>query len=519
MRGAGLRSWGMWSAVLACAAILPAGVSAQKPIIDVYADPISLFDPGIFSRDGLSDSLATALPRYMQRPMDNLLPRPGGEALGMGGAYTARAEGAVALGWNPAGMARLEQASIFVDGYLRSSSGSGSHLPDTIEVAGLGEFNIQSYGADLYSRKAFGFIGASRPLVRLGPAPLVGGIAYRQHTGVAFGQATLLTMGLYQVGGSGFPFVLGVDNEEKGSIESLTLGLAYEPVRAEAFSFAAGASANFLTGRLRSTAVARAAVRNFEEGSFTFQRNYKGFSVETGFLLTMLQEKLRLGGWVGLPHKLACDNSRLSYSPLILPDAPSVERVHWDVAGYDMEIPLFFSAGVAVGPIRGVELSADLNERPWSEVEIRHHEAAFARFDGPFPAPDVSSVHVGVRFPFPLLRQAFESRGLRLLTQLGYHTMPLAMYSVDPVEGEPPYYWSGEQVEGSAASFGFTLETRARIDFHFGVEVRSYEFDSWFLGDQRGPRQRQLGFRDPAKVVTEIDRTDTILRLSSEMRL
>lgn len=519
MRGARMRSCGWWFAglCLGLGALSPA--LAQKTIVDIYApDPISLFDPQVYSRSPLGDSLSLILPTYAQRPIDDLAPRPGAQALGMGGAFTARADDALALAWNPAGMARMEKASFCVDGYVRSSTGSASHLPDSIEVEGLGDFSITSYGADLNSRKVFGFAGAAAPLFDLGGAPLVGGVAFRQRAAVAFGQETLVSMALFSAGGSGLPFTLGIDNQEKGSIDALTVGLAYEPIRSPSFSLAAGAAANFLTGRLRSSVTIRAALRNFEEGAASFKSNYKGFSMDGGLRASLLEEKVRLGAWFGLPHTIKVDNSALSYSPLILPDVNEVERVHWEIAGYDLEVPLFWSLGIAVGPFYGVELAADFNERPWSKAEVKHHDPAFAQFDSDYPAPDVSSFHLGAEFPFPLLRGSFDRLGFQVLTELGYHDLPLAMYGVDLSDGQQPHYLGGEGVEGSATSFGFTVQTHADIDFHLGAEFRSYSYDAWFLGEARGPRDRQLAFRDGEYVVMEVERSDTVLRFSSSMR-
>jgi hypothetical protein len=505
--------------LLSLGLLAPAGVSAQKTIIDVYADEaISLFDPGLYASQ-YGRQLAAAVPPYLQRPIDDLTPRPGAGALAMGGANVALAQGAMALGWNPAGMASLREASLCVDGFLGMSSGSASHLPDTVRVAGLGDFNVRSYRADLGTRNGFGFFGAATPLLRIGSNPVVGGIAFRDYAEVVYPQANLLTMGLFGAGGTGFPFVLGVDNSEQGAIEAFTVGLAYEPIHSPTFSLAAGASANFLIGRLRSEIQLRAAVRNFEEGRINFQRDYKGFAIETGVLATVL-EQVRLGLWLKLPHTIQCLNSRLVSSPLILPDSMEVDRVHWSIADYDMEIPTFLTAGVAIGPIRGIEIAMDVNQRPWDEMTISHRDPAFAQFD---PADSVkiaagaTSYHVGSRFEFPLMRGAFAKRGMRLMTLLGYHSLPLSMLEIDG-EAAAPYY-SGDAVKGSATSFGFSLETQADVTLHLGVELQSYEYDTWFLGDSRTNVERELGFPQPGDRLMTVSRNNRILRFSAEMRL
>jgi len=513
------RSRLMWALSLAVVGILlaPTWAAAQQKTIHqrFVEEPISVFDPHVY--DGhYGSNLALALPRYLHRPIDDLTPRAGAEALGRGGAYTAAVEGPLALAWNPAAMANLRELAVYTDSYLRSSTSSGSGLPDTILVEGLGEFSISSYESALGGRDGFGFWGAALPLFELGGRPVVGGAAYRAHSTIDFGTETVLEMGLFSAGGTGFPFVLGVDNEEKGAINSLTLGLAYEPVSSRTFSLAAGASANVLTGRLRSNVLLRAAVRNFDEGMIAFERDMRGLSIQAGFLAT-LREKLQLGAWVELPHTIESYDSRIESQPLILPDVTEVDHVHWEIADYDMEIPLFYTLGIALGPIRGIEVSADYNVRPWSEVEIKHADEAFAAFDQSYPASDVESFHVGGRFEFPLLRRKLRDIGLRLMTQLGYRTMPLSMQHVDLDAGG---VWpSGDQVEGSATAFGFSLETTANITFHLGLEFQNYDVDSFFLLDGRSADSQELQPGGIGQTVVSVDRDVQILRLSSEFRL
>jgi hypothetical protein len=501
-----------------------ASVSAQRTIVDVYAGPISIFDAGVYAT-AHGAALAAALPSDLQRPIDDLTPRPGAAAMGMGGANVALAEGAAAMGWNPAGLGALRETSVFADGYVRSSSGSGSRLPDSMLVEGVNNFRIRSYRADLGSHKAFGFWGAATPLMRIGSRPLVGGVAYRQCADIVYGQQTLLTMGLFSGSGTGFPFVLGVDNTEKGSLESLTIGLAYQPIASRTFSLSAGATANFVTGRLRSDVLLRAAVRSFGEGQVSFQQNYKGFAIEAG-LLASVMEKVRCGLWLGLPHDLECTNGRITSSPLILPDAMEIERVHWEIAGYDMGLPLFLSAGIALGPVEGIEVAMDVNQRPWSDVTVTHHAAGFTRFDSsadlPYPAADVMSYNIGGRFQFPFFRQSFDRRGMKLNMQIGYRTLPLSMRSIDPAgastgAGRAPAY-GGDPVEGSASGFGFSLETRANVTLQFGVEMQSYEYETWFLGDARSANGRELNLPVSNSPVMTVTRDNTVLRFSSEMR-
>ncbi|MCK4302711.1 MAG: hypothetical protein KAY24_00545, partial [Candidatus Eisenbacteria sp.] len=463
--------------------------------------------------------LALLLPTYFYRPMDDLTPRPGAQALGQGGAFISEAEGVLALGWNPAGMASLREGSLAVDGIVTSCTSTTENLPDTLLVKGLPGFKIDNYDDSLGGFSGFGFLGVAAPLFDVGARPLVGGLAYRRHTDVSYGAEMLLEMGLVE--GTGYPFVVASDNNERGSIESLTMGLAYEVFHSDDLSLSLGGSANFLRGRLRSDTQIKAQAQGWDEGFIHFQRDYKGFSLEFG-LEAEVCELMRLGGWVGLPHSLEVHNSKFEYRPVPPPNAEYVVEVKGLVAPYDMEIPLFASGGISVGPVMGMQLSADVNHRPWSAADIKHHDEAYSVFDGPYHAGDVTSYHVGACFEFPFFRKPIHGSGMSLFAQFGFRTLPLSMIDLDLVHGEAPYYL-GDQVKGGAWGFGFSLETQARVSFHMGLEFQSYDYYKWFMEESSDPRpeaeQRELTFQDWWDSATLVARSVTVFRFSSEMRL
>lgn len=515
----------LWGVVLMGVAALP--VSGQRTIHDVYLDqPISLFDASIYQGQ-YGGMLAGFLPRYIEQPMDNLTPRPGADAMGMGGAHVALAEGAMAMGWNPAGLGLLDHTSLCLDGVVRSSQGVGSHLPDTVTVRRLGNFQPTSYSSDLTYGRAFEFFGVAAPLLRVGPRPLVGGLAMRRHTDVTFGLGTLLEMRLIGASGTAQPFVLGLDNEERGSIQSLTMGLGYELLNVNGVRASLGGTANLLTGRMRSEVQIRAAVRNFDEGLVTFRRDYKGFAVEGGGLLTGLEGRVRLGAWIGLPYTLSITRSSFEGLQLILPDDTQLDRLHGTVADYDLEVPLFTSFGLALGPFRGIEVAADANVRPWSKMKVKHKDLAYQPFDCEGIAADVTSYHVGGRFQFPIFRSALHRFGMRLDTQVGYRTLPLSIRERSLLDGVAPHY-TADAVEGTATDFGLTLHTGTEVTFHFAMEMQSYEYNNWFLEDQRSlevnpqsgdPVYRELGITDPYSQITHIKQSNTLMRFSAEMHL
>ncbi len=465
---------------------------------------------------GVFADVATVFPMFFYRPMDTISPRAGADAWGMGGAHLAMSRGAKAMGWNPAALGRMERGELAVDGFSRSSSGTGSALPDTVHIEGQPEFGVSDYTWKLAGISGFGFLGGATPLTTLGGSSLVGGLAYRRHTEAAWGQETLLEMGLLE-GGSGFPFVVGTDDTERGSIESVTASLGYEVLAGDGVSVALGVSGNFLRGRLRSEITTDIAVRDFESGRLSFQKDYKGFSAEVG-VLADVTDLVSVAGWMSLPYTLEVYNSRFNQRSLLTPDQMQVVYFRGEVADYDIEVPAFFSGGVRVGPIKGITVAADLNQRNWSEAEIKHTRSDYEVFDGPYPSPDLTSYHVGAEFEFPLMQGAMHDRGMELLSRVGYRTIPLAMYDLDPVEGEGPYYF-GDQVEGEGFSFGFSLLTRTDIRFDLGVEFQSFTLRRWFLDDTRPTDEREISFDDPYDRAPIIDLSATTLRFSSAWQL
>ncbi len=471
--------------------------------------------------------VARGLPEYFYRPMDDLSARGGANAQTMGGAFVSRPAGAMSMSWNPAGLAALKEKSIALGGHVRSSSGSANSgdLPDTVLVPQSPPFRIEEYTDRLGPIQGFSFAGIASPLVKLGDHTLVGGVCYRRHTEIAYGTETVLQMGL--VSGAGFPFILGSDNRERGAIYAYTLSLGYQPIAAPGLALSVGASANVLDGRLRSKDMTRINVRGYREGRLEYGVDYSGTTFELGALLRV-RDLVQIGGWASLPYTLKVTNGEFTSLGLATPDASEIYRVHGRIADYDLEIPLFLSGGVTVGPIRGITASVDVNHRPWSDADIAYKshdviglgplEIPLTEFDGPYPAKDVTSVHTGVEFPVPLFRRPLSERNMELLGRAGFRTIPLSMAEIDLVGGQAPYYL-GDQVTGQGVSAGVSLDSGVGIFFHFGFEYQSYSYRKWFLDDTSEVEQRVLSFGDPYARAITVDRNNMVVRFSTEMRL
>ncbi len=479
---------------------------------------------------GVGDFITlSGLSMYFIRPMDSLSPRPGAEAMAMGGANLADVAGPDAMGWNPAGLAHLKAPAFSMDGFHLSSGGTCADMPETVLVPGMPELNVSRYENYLSSRNAFGFIGGAAPLFNIGSRPLVGGICLRRHTEVAYGEEVLMNLTLLE--GTGMDLVYGHENEERGAVYSNTVSLAYQVLSQEDWTVSAGFSANFLDGRLRSNQEIQVNVRGGLPAVTTFQRDYKGFSMELG-LQAEVRDLVKLGGWMSLPYDLDSENSKFYYLPVAAPQQTEIVAFRGQIADFTMEMPMFMGAGIAVGPIKGIEVAADINYHPWSEVKIKHTTKGtlpygtgsgiafyeYSKFDTDLWAADVTSYHVGGKFEFPLYRKPMNRWGLKLNTLIGYRNLPLSMQGIDLVEGDAPYY-SGSQVEGSAMTFGLSLETDTKYSFSLGIEKQSYEFRHWFLYDTTDLALRAVSFRDPWDRAPVTKRSVTVFRFTAEMEL
>ncbi|MBD3337205.1 MAG: hypothetical protein GF355_16960, partial [Candidatus Eisenbacteria bacterium] len=206
-------------AALCAAAVLVLGIALTPDPLQAQQDD----GPDIFVVDlGTFDltTLSAIFPQFVFRPIDNLYPRAGGRAMGMGGAYLAVAKGAEALAWNPGGLAFMGRAQAYADIYSRSSSGSSSGYPLSFEFPDAPPLFMSRYEENLKSQIRFGMMSAAGPLFQLGSRPVVGGLAYRRHTEVAYPEEVIGEFLVQE--GAGLPVIVATDVQEDGSIESAT---------------------------------------------------------------------------------------------------------------------------------------------------------------------------------------------------------------------------------------------------------------------------------------------------------
>jgi hypothetical protein len=464
-------------------------------------------------------TLSVLYPQFVFRPIDDLSPRMGARAVGMGGAYLAEARGVEGLAWNPAAIAVGERAALASDIYLDRSSGSTSGYPVAFNFPDAPPLFLTKYEENLKSRVRFGFLGLSGPVTHLFSRPLSLGISYRRHTNVAYPEEVVAEFKFLEQ--AGLPVIVATENQETGGIQAATLGMAYELLP----GLYVGASANYLTGKFRARISFQRNVPGLitPEGKGRFALDYRGISFESGFL-ARVGTWLSVAGWVGWPHRVEVTNGAFKLRSLEIPGQPT-SVVSGKLRGHEIETPLFYSLGLSLRPKAGWLLTADFNVRPWGEAKIRYTGPGEPGLEEPYPGYDVRSFHLGLEHE--LMRRG----SYRVPVRVGFARIPLSMASVDgtdlsptrdtmlfssvPLSGDGDPIFFGEQVEAWAWSLGASLEFPG-VSFHAGMETRSYRFERFFF-ESPGPLAGDV-LVNPEGETVEVKRLENFLRFSAEYR-
>lgn len=513
--------------------LLPIGLGLV-PVRECLAQDGEVIEQNLGSVD--INTLGILYPRVLFRPIDDLTPRAGARAQGMAGTYLGLATGAEALAWNPAGMAFSERSTICADFYVQSSSGSTSEFPLRLEqdLPGIPPLFISAYDQNLKNQVRFGFLGVSGTPFSLASRPVHLGLAYRRHTNVAYPEEVVSEFRFVE-GTTTVPVVVAVDNKESGSIESATLGLAYQVIPGVGI----GANANYLTGiwRTNFSTLINNPGGAAETGRGRFALDYEGISFDLGGRADL--GALTVSGWVGLPHSVKVTNGSFRSETLELPSAPLIV-FRARQGGYDLKVPMFYSLGAALKVNRRLTLAADFNSRPWGDAEVEYHKPEL--FKSPqnpwqdfntsdfYPALDVQSFHGGLEYL--LLR----GDGFSVPVRLGFAFVPLSMANADPSDtleigltiipelegpatilggdGDPAFY-GDDQPEAFVYSFGASLILED-VSFHGSFEARRYDFYRLFF-ESTGKRSGDF-LINPNGRVGKIQRLESFVRISAEYR-
>lgn len=492
-------------AILLAVVVGPAGAQ-QAPVQDV----IPLGTIGLGRLSGLSPSM-------VYRPFDTLSGRPGGDALGMGGACLATVSGTMALGWNPSGLADLERLSFSFDGYSRGGSGTVAGYPDSLNLQGIPTFLYSSYEVSAKGGFVPNFLAAAAPLWTSGERRLVGAFGWWHYAEVGTPEAIVSELRQGDNVAS-FPLVISSDRSERGSVEAFTPALALRLGP----SFSLGASANVLDGSVKANTDLRLPLVGMSvSGDERLSYRYSGVSPEIGARANF-GSRISAGLRVSLPYSLKVrEGTYFNRSLAVPPDTAFITVA--TLADYDLKVPAAFGAGIAFRPTPRLLLAADLNSQTWSKSKVEYRKVSRNGVEQPspdsvgLPLEDATSLHFGAEY------KLFRTRWGDVPVRLGFHTSPLGFR--DPmledvqadttIDGRGPDIsvtgtgrYHGKQPTANAYSFGVSLETPG-IRYDLGYETVSYELRKWFFDT---PWER---LANPKMDLVTVSRKVTKIRLSA----
>jgi hypothetical protein len=437
------------------------------------------YDMGRF---GLS-TLSVTMPSLVYRPIDELSVRPGGAPQGMGGAYLARAEGTLAVGWEPAGLASLERPSLVVEGYTFGANSRTSGYPDSLFIPASPPLVTSSFSINLKSGVRVGFLSGGTPIWSSGGMRLAGALSWRRYADLIKPESVIsdLVFGRER----GFPVTLSMDITEKGAIESFAPSLAFQATP----MVSVGANLNFLTGRLSSSNLRRIATGGYPVDAITKANfKYSGFVPDFGLRVIPVVDRIQVAARLSPSYKLRVRGGAFSSSSFAVPGEPMVVATG-RVQGYDLEIPAAVGVGAALRPLDRLWVTCDWNQHKWSQTKLSYTDTPEdlpSQLSNSLPYRDVTSFHLGAEYMLHRWKWG------ELPVRVGWHTSPQANSQLDRRDVAidstyaptlivtPAGTYNGKQDKATAYSFGASLRTGG-VDYDLGVENTSFTDNEWYL--------------------------------------
>ena len=278
----------------------------------------------------------------------------GARASAMGYAFTGVADDATAISWNAAGLTQLMAPELSVIG--RVSAGSVTTEGADYAVDRASDFNLN-------------FASFVFPL-SMGTSGLVVGGAYRNV--FDFNNTTTYTPA---------ETAEKTTYKEKGGVWGISPSVAVQFIP----NFSIGGTFNILTGSDTSSWES-----NGQSSSNNSKTDYSGSSIEIGTLAHF--NSFSVGANFKLPYTL---------------------KMKSNSAETDLNVPMFFSFGLAFHPFDNLMLAVDYQARPWSKATFSSGETT----DVSSGFEDANSVHIGGEFVLSL-------GGLAIPLRAGLYTDP-----------------------------------------------------------------------------------------------
>jgi long-chain fatty acid transport protein len=369
--------------------------------------------------------LFVTAPAAAQTRPDLVQTGSGARAVGLGYAFTAIADDATAISWNPAGMAQLllPEASIVINTramYPRLS---------------IEDNNLDSHSSSpAFAFSPINFASLVYPLVTPYGTAVVGA-SYRD----VYDWRRSYRYTREYVAGAERATV--VDSFERtGGIRGFSVAGAFAPSQ----RFMAGVSASFLGGRTDSETrfeVTGNTNQNRTETSRSGTADYTGTAVELGTLIRPL-ESVTLGMRYALPYE------RTSRT---INEGVEAGRA-------TLHVPASMSVGIALALNSSSRLAFDLKHQAWSEARVTDTETGAT-----LPAPDrqdMTSYHLGY--------EALSDAGTHLKAfRLGAFTRPVILPDAENNKytgygGSLGFGWSSSRVSLDTALSYLFYDPHAR---------------------------------------------------------
>ena len=367
----------------------------------------------------------------------------GPRAEAMGRAFTAVADDATALGWNPAGIAQIRQNQASVSGNMNFGSTSLTP-PKTL---------MSSQEFDVSQGTTFGlnYIGFTIPIpVTNQNYNLVSSVAIRNH----YDFADKLTF-------SSIDNARGLtvidENIYNGGLFYLSGGMAVDVLP----NLFVGGALNLISGQYKYKHSSFATTPVFQDTTWSEWKNtFSGFNFEFGFLW-QASPSVRLGSRFTLPHKVQFTN--LEYE-----NSANITR-EYEGEVY-LSMPLQMQVGGALNLTRDLLFAFDYNLRPWDQIETTVQDSTF---DNTFSA--TNSFHMGIEYRL-LVGDAM------MPWRIGFFNQPEQLYEFNAnAENQ-----IGDQMSSHFMTTGFGLHT-PNVHFDLALAVKFMQYETGYFGIGNNP--------------------------------
>ena len=360
----------------------------------------------------------------------------GARAAGMGGAFIAISDDATAISWNPAGLAQLDRPELST--VFKFENLSIKWDPKTFSWNGVPGYHWNVTGAN-QSHFVVNFISGVVPL-KVKERNLALAVAYQQQLDF-----------FWSAGDSTYKAV------QKGGAYTISPGLAYQITP----QFALGAAYNIWTGS-----------SNYEyddklnsSNNWTMKEPYSGQNFFIGAWANV--KPVKFGAILRTPTTLKYHRE---YSGTGNPYAPTTRR---PVSGdWKQKMPMMYGFGMAVEPHPSFTISADLDIRPYSNMEV-----------------DTGTVDTSVHFK-SVTQLRFGAEYLAMLGQailplrIGFRTDPKTFTGWKYISRTPYVYQSDDkQVVGKVFTFGNGVAFKKfQLDeaFELAMISQSHDYNASF---------------------------------------